>query len=219
MTTPQDVRAYVRSYLDLEVDDLSDALIDTWSFEGFRRIIRARQAWPAYEATTSFTTDGATDYAIPHREVRAVFDNEYGPLMMEDFSTAQRRYRAWTGGGRPRGYSVWANRLHLWPAAVAGRTYIVSGYRTPIDPRTGGAGATFDLPHEDAADILVSWVMHKAYLQQDEPELAQLHKAEFDEGLAILSKDETDAPTGVPVVLNGARRTPGLGDRLAFPFE
>lgn len=216
--TVQNVRAYVREYLDLEVEDLPDSLIDPWIAEAFRRIIRARQEWPAYETVATLVTDGGFEYDLGLREVRSVFDQNYGPLNSTDFALAQARYRH-HASGRPRTFSTWAGKVRLWPAPSAGLTFHVSGYREPADPLASGVGTAFDLPHPDAYDLVVSYVMHKAYLREDEPELATIHKAQFDEGLAIIAKDETDAPTGVPVVLNGAGRQGVLPGRLAFPWE
>lgn len=210
----QDYRNYVRDYLDLDVEDLPDRLIDRWVEEGFRRIARHRGNWPFYEATTSVIVSptAGSEYIVLMKDITAV-EGPDGALLRMAASEAERRY--WNGTSydapnRPQSFSVWANKVRIWPEPDTTYTLTVRGYRYPRDWMAEGSGATPDLP-EDFDEVLLAWVMHKAYIHQDEPEQGMVQKATFDEGLAVLAKDELRAPTFTPIVLNSVRSGGGNG--------
>lgn len=216
----QDFRNYPRAYLDLDVEDIPDTLIDRWAQEGSRRISRLKKNWPFYEASTTIPVgEGEVEYLVLLKDITSI-EGPDGPLLRMDASEAERRY--WDGTryaapNRPQAFSVWANKVRIWPTPDADYSLTARGFRFARDWVAEGAGATPDMP-EDFDEVLLAWIMSNAYLHQDEPEQAAIQKAKFDEGLRALAEDELAAPTFTPIVLNSVRggSRNGLPNALRF---
>ena len=215
------IRIYVRTYLDLEEEDMVDLLIDRWVREGVVRVVRATNRWPFYESTDThqITTESYILPSIALEQISTVeADKQVGPLDYIDISQAEVHF--FHSGtvlvGRPQRYSKWEGGIRIWPAPDDDYQLTIRGYRPIVH------GLTIDLP-EDYHEAVLEWVMHKALLHQDEVELAQIHRATFDDLLKTLIAEEKTGEGDFPLIFNGGPspsrgrfqmwepRGPGLG--------
>lgn len=209
--TVVDIRNHVRDYFDADVEDVPDRLIDRWISEGWGKIVRYRRNWPGFEANAEIRTiANVTTYPAPLKDVTTIDGPERQLARMDD-NEARRRFIV--GGvehvaDKPRAFSVWGGQLRLWPTPNAVFVLKVSGYRAPINPLERPATESIDLPHPDASEMLLAWVMYRAALREAEEEQAADYKDSFSQGMQLLAKDETDAPSYAPVVMNSRLRPP-----------
>lgn len=199
-----EIRTYVRDYLDLTSEDLATALIDRWAAEGQRQVLAQRPRWKHLEATAQITTlDGVRDYELPDiRTVQAADAPTSGPLALIDHAEATARFRVADGTvrrGRPMAVSMWGSQLRVWPTPDSEYTIDVLGQRPAKTPATGDAP---DLPDE-LHDAVLEWVMQKAYLQQDDPEMATVHRQLFQQTVQLFADQEDDDMDGSPLVFGG----------------
>ena len=226
--TLQSIRDYVRAYMDLDESDLADNLIDAWCSEGSLLIERSEKRWPFYEKVWTLTTAvGQADYTIATavgsdvREIVAMSGPQW-ELMWIDRADADRRWpRNDSSTGDPVAWSTWgttAIRLHPTPSSAT--TVLVRGYREPSDWVAAGAGASPDFPDE-LHPTLIAFVMARAYLQQEDEELAQQNMRIFEASLDAFKRRIVDTPGFQPLVLNGRHYWgySNLPGRLRYPFE
>lgn len=218
-----EIRAYVREYLDLTAEDLSNLLLDRWIGEGQRQVLAARPRWKHLEAIEQIVTvDGTHSYELPEiRTVQAVDCAETGSLALIDHAEATARFRQADGtvrSGRPMAVSSWGGRLYVWPKPDDDYTLDVQGQRPAVAPTSSSEP---DVP-EELHDAVLEWVMHKAYLQQDDPEMATVHRNLFQETVVRFADREDDDLDGTPLVFGGGplaqrRGTHAYDDRLYMP--
>lgn len=212
----QSYRDFVRAQLDLEVEDLGDILIDRWVSQAVTKIANHVQTWPFYETSTTIEVDPeVSDYTTDLKEVRSVYVPTVGVLDAIDENTAENHYYRSSGVrvGKPVHFSLWGvGNIRLWPIPDANYTATVRGYRRPTT-RLVESGATPDLP-EDFHEVVLQWVLHMAYMHEDDPELAAVYKLAYDEMLAALTATEMALDPTHPIVLNGGAR----GARGSNPF-
>lgn len=214
--TVVDIRKHVRDYFDVDVEDVPDRLIDRWISEGWGKIVRYRRNWPGFEATAEITTiANVTTYPAPLKDITTI-DGPERQLSRMDDNEARRRFIV--GGveqpaDKPRAFSVWGGQVRLWPAPNAVYVLKVSGYRAAINPLESSPDIPIDLPHVDAVEMLLDWVMYRAARREAEDTQAADYLDSFSQGMQLLAKDETDAPSFAPVVMN-SRRSPALDPQL-----
>lgn len=223
--TLADIRTYVRDYFDLDTEDLPDRLIDRWVSEGWGKIVRYRPNWPGFQTATELAVEPTTStYPSPLKDIESI----EGPdrfLVHLDAASAERRF---IRGGiedpadKPVAFSVYANSIRLWPTPSAAGTYVVRGQRAAVNPLAdNNPNAPIDLPHPDAVEMLVAWVIARVALRESELETAQKYEDHFAQGMQLLAKDETDSPSFTPIVLGSVAPVPlgmstYLPDRLRF---
>lgn len=205
--TVEGIRESVRDYFDLDVEDLPDRMIDRWISEGWGKIVRYRPNWPGYEAEATIEVDpgaGAAEYDNPMKDIVSV-TSPNRQLVRMSHEQAIHRFRR-DGVEDPPGtsnvYSVYAGKLRFWPQPGAVGSYVVHGYRAPVNPIGMPTSDPIDLPHPDAGEILLAWVIYRAATREAEAETAAEYKDTFSQGLQLLAKDEVDSPGFTPIVLN-----------------
>lgn len=204
----QNIRDYVRSHLDLDTEDLPDALLDVFIREGSKRIEKANSRWPFYEKSWTFPTIAAQrDYAIASiatdiDQIAAVASDDQ-PLMWvgRDVYQALNPTNSMTQS-KPKSFTWWGGSLSLFPTPDAAYTITVRGYRTPIDWVSQGAGAIPDLPDELHNTVAV-WALGKSYNQQEDPELGAIYEGQFWRELDEFQKRIVETPHPQPLILNG----------------
>lgn len=226
--TLQSIRDYVRSYMDLDESDLADTLIDAWCSEGSLLIEKAEKRWPFYETSwTLSTVADQQDYTITTaigtnvREVVAITGPRWDLLWIDRGAADWRWPQNVETTGEPTHWSQWGTtslRLHPTPSAAVQLT--VRGYRTATDWVATGAGTSPDFPAE-LHPTLMAFVMARAYLQQEDEDLAQQNMQIFEASLDAFRRRITDTPGNQPLILNSRRShySPFLGSRLRFPWE
>lgn len=224
--TLQNIRDFVRGHLDIEEDDLSNAVLDHFIREGSKRVERAEKRWPFYEKEWSFNTvAGTSDYTLTSiandiSEVGALISPRQ-PLDWIGRDEADRWFPLQSATtGYPVAFSQWAEELRLYPTPDAVYTIIVRGYRKPTEWVDAGAGATPDM-HEDLRNCVAQWALARAYAQQDDPEMASLFERQFADELNFYRRRINNTPPPQPFVLNGQRSVRGnlFSGRLPYSWE
>lgn len=218
--TRQEVRDYVRGYMDLEVEDLADVLIDRWHNEAVTTINGAHTRWPFREVVRSLTLlEGEDTYDSPVSLVTGIYGGPAGALTRMSAADAQDSFHSLSGEyrtGEPYAWTDWPNgTLKFWPAPDGLYSLSIRGYAVP-EVLGSDAGAAADLPPE-FDDLILSWVMYRAYLQQDDSELALIQKQAFDEGLTRIKRRVDESPREEPLVFASGNRNPHRRSNLGGP--
>lgn len=225
--TLQKIRDTVRLQLDLETEDLPDALIDVWAQEAYDIAIAAQPRWRFFEVIATQNTS-ADLQAYPFdtilstaalEQIYAVRGERWNLLPVSQ-RIAESAFNLQTAVTRePNYFSTWNRTMYLWPIPDAAYSLQVSGYRQPLDWITlGGAGAIPDCPSEFHRTLL-AWVMSRAYLQQDDPGTAQMLELQFSNQLRVLGPRFTSAPHTGPLLVNQGEIQGGPLGRLWFDWE
>lgn len=222
----QQIRDFVRSHLDIETEDLPDAVLDVFIAEGFQRIVLAEKRWPFYVKRWTLNTVASTaSYDIPDsftdvKEISSIV----GPLWtlkwigIED---ADRKFpTSVVTESDPVYWSVENETLYLWPTPADAVALTVKGYRKPTDFGAAAAGDEPDLPDEFHNTVAI-WALAKAYMQQDDPEMASVYERQFADELGMFRRRFHDTPAPQPLVMNGTGHRPfntSLGLRYDWEF-
>lgn len=224
----QQIRDYVRTALDLEIEDMPDTLLDIYIREGSHRIERAEPRWPFYETITNWSIDvngfglyPITGIATDIDQVASINVTGWGPLKWigpDAYNELQSTGPNATG--RPVYYSRWGDNLLFYPTVDASYPAVVRGYRKAADWVAAGAGAEPDMP-EELHNTVATWALSKAYAQQEDPELASFYERQFSDELNEMRRRLLVMPPQQPLVLNGGtlRNDQNLLLRPRFDWE
>jgi hypothetical protein len=217
----QEIRDYVRNHLDLELEDLPDPVVDVFIREGSRKVEYSEQRWPFYEDIVTWSTiaGGAStpfaDISPTLRRISAIVHADNRALQWISTEAAADRFNA-EQTGRPTHYGEWGENLLLFPTPDEALAVTIYGYRKQTDWTAGGAGAEPDLP-EELHNTVALWALHRAYAQQEDPEMAGLYRNIFDQELNEFGRRMTEMPLTRPLVMNRTRRRPR--SRPRFDWE
>lgn len=223
----QQIRDFVRTSLDLELEDLPDTLLDAFIRDGSKRIERAEPRWSFYEKIFSLaTTVGVSSYgktsaiASDLDQIQAIsVDDRMLPLMwigMDELNRLQVMQPSLQG--RPIYFSEWGDQVIFFPTPDQAYTLTIRGYRKPEDWVANGAGAEPDFPDE-LHNTVATFALSKAYAQQEDPELSALYERQFSDELNEFQRRLTQTPMSQPLVLNGGPRTrSGMSGQWARPW-
>lgn len=219
-------RTHPRLLLDLEEEDLPSVLVDRWVNEGFRRIVHAVQRWPFYETSETVSTVSDTAvYTLGSVDRVRSMHGPRGELQWMDEAAARDKFWMVTTSvpnGFPRAWSEFGDGVRLWPTPDAAYTVTVLGYRKPLTVWQGIAGEEPDLPVQ-FHDVLMSWVLFRTYLQQDDPQLADVEFRNFSESMTQMTADVlSPSQSFAGMVLHGGNRSvgsPPLPPRQPFSWE
>lgn len=218
------LRSQVRTTLDTDEEDLPDVLLDMWLEEGFERIVDFDQRWPFYEATWTYDwVAPRASYAIEDvgadiARISSIIADDDRELVYTGHDTASRQYaNANYSTGTPEQWSVYGDRLYLWPTPAGDVSLDLRGYREPTPFSALTAGAAPDLPTK-YHKLLVRWALHMAYERDEDTELSAYNRQHFEDQLRLIQGADRAVPTPQPIVIGGGRRLMvPFGPK--FPFE
>lgn len=227
--TVLDMRTFVREHLDSDSEELPDSLLDVYRREATNRIELSSQRWSFYESEFSFdTVAGDQTYPLTSFSVTIGTKTSYldsvlgveGPTWRLDpigHESARERFAATTYQGRPRWWSLWADTIYLWPTPTAIESFVVRGYRSPLE-----ATASSDLPDlpSEFHTLIAEWMLGRAYMQMDDERMGMQFLAAVEGQLAVLrERYETSHRAGMSI-MGGKRRGPAFDQgRLLYPWE
>lgn len=219
----QAIRDFVRTHMDLDTEDLPDSMLDTFCREASRKIERMEKRWPMYEKSwTLVTAAGTSTYDISAlapdlREISAVTsDRERLRWLGPD--EARMGFLGDTTQNRPRAWSQWGSSITLYPIPDGVHTLYIEGYRKPADWVTQGAGAEPDMD-SDLHLTLATWVLSRAYAQQEDMEIASYFAQAFDNELETFRRRLVDTPPAQPLILGRGRSATAPFGRLRYDWE
>lgn len=221
--TLDQLRVYVRQHLDLDESEVPNSLLDVWARDATIKISRTRKRWPFFEASWVLNTvAGQQDYSLSSftpdcDEITSIVRNDRRLVFMgrDEAEAAYLPYQ--TSQGYVTFYNVWADTLRLYPTPESVDVLQVRGYRKVQDWVADGSGAVPDFP-EDFHDAIRLYLLGMAYMQQEDPEMAQQFIGAFNAEMDVLKKQYGDAPGAYPLVLGGGPRV-RRPSRLHFPFD
>lgn len=221
--TLDELRTYVRQHLDLDEGELPNSLLDVWARDASTKIARSRKRWPFYETSWTLTVgNNVSDYPlsglspVPDEITSIVRDDRRLVYIGRD--EAEAAYLPYQQhGGYVTYWNVWGDTLRLYPTPSGADLLRIRGYRKSLDWVASGAGATPDFPDE-FHDAIRLYLLAMAYLQQEDPEMAQQFIGSFNAEMDLLKKQFGDAPGSYPLVLGGGPRV-RRASRLHFPFD
>lgn len=221
--TLDQMRIYVRQHLDLDESEIPNSLLDVWARDASIKISRTRKRWPFFETSWVLNTvNGVRDYPLSSLspscdEVTSIVRDDRRLIFMgrDEAEAAYLPYQ--TSQGFVTYYNVWADTLRLYPTPSGADVLQLRGYRKVNDWVAGGAGAVPDFP-DDFHDAIRLYLVGMAYMQQEDPEMAQQFIGAFNAEMDVLKKQYGDAPGAYPLVLGGGPRVRQPG-RLHFPFD
>jgi hypothetical protein len=173
----QDLRNGVRTQLDLDEEDLPNALVDLYLREAFEQTIAFERRWPFYETTWGVTATDENPVALPTDVggIAAVTEVETGVVLLYvSHQLAEENFRGTLDTGTPRMFSTWGGNVYFWPASDGERAYTIRGYRTPIDWVTLGAAADVDADSRLHLP-LIHYAVSRAYAQQEDEVLTEAY--------------------------------------------
>lgn len=212
----QTITDHVRTYFDIDASDLPSSLITNWANQGEMRVYRAHNRWPHYETIVTLdTVADQSDYATSElTALTAIYsvdvDPPVGPISPIDQATARERYFIGTTArqGRPEAWSRWGGQFTVWPVPDAVYGLTVTGYRGASV--MAAAGDEPDMP-DDFHQVVLEWVMHKACLHQEDPQMAGIYQQSFDSLLGELKADALKDDMAGPMIFGGGRWQNRLG--------
>lgn len=209
----QEMRDYIRVHMDLEVDDLPDALLDIWIRDGSKRVERAESRWPFYEQNYQFSTvAGQANYMKSLiggdlDQISFLYVADTRPALQwvnpDDIDQLQRGY---TGQSRPVYFAEWGDTLTLFPTPDQVYGMNLRGYRRAIDWVANGSGAEPDMPTE-LHNVIATFALAKAYAQQEDPEMAAFYERQFSDELNEYRRRLLIMPYSQPIVVGGGPLT------------
>jgi hypothetical protein len=157
-------------------------LVGRWMNEAIGKIGR-RVELPALQSSeTIATVAGTSAYDIPEDSVlfeSLRYPDGQGQLEKLSIEAFDRSFSS--GRGRPSSYTLYGSRILLTP--TPDREYTLEArYRTATPEFSAATPIDSIFPHE-YADLLVSYARSRAFRAEDDFEAAQLHMAEFWEGV------------------------------------
>ena len=232
------IRTQVQGTLDIVSGDIPVSVLDTFIAQGFDAIVYSEKRWPFYEVSTTFSTvGGQSDYPLsgitvdassapggsatqPMREIFSLrTDNQICGYIGRDLGDSRNPLDS-VGSGSPRHWSYWGDSVRFYPTPSGVETIYVRGVREAVDfPSSLDGNATSDV-EPDLPDpfqpLLASYAASKAYLQQEDPQMAAQYGGQFRGELDNIARRYADSPAPQPMLLN--RRGRG-SNQLVTPMR
>ena len=213
--TLQQMRDQVRSVVDIDATDISDTVLDNMIGQGFDTIVYSEKRWPFFETSTTFNTVGGTKtYTLASiagspdaitqgvREIMSLRNDDHVLEFIGNVNADFIYPLNVTTSGQPWEWSFWNDTVTLYPTPDGAATIYARVMRNPTDFGVGSAsGSSPDLP-APFHPILVTYAIAKAYLQQEDPVMAQQYLIQFQTDLDNIGRRYADVPAPQPMVAN-----------------
>jgi hypothetical protein len=231
----QEMRAYVRSVVEIDSSDISDDVMNRFLGEGYDQIVYSEKRWPWYEISTTFSTVADTaDYSMATvgasvtnglREIQSLRTNDH-VLTFLGRDDGDIVYPLNSGqSGDVYYWSFWAEAARLYPTPSGAKTIYVRGYQNPtaFGATSGDGTSPSDFP-EPFHIVIATYAISRAYDQQEDPDMAVTYFQTFARELDNLRARYLDSPAPQPLVLNDRnasrwRAQSVMPDRLRYSWE
>ena len=214
------IRSKIREIVDLDIQDVSDTLLNMYIKDGFERIIALERRWPFYQKTFNLNTvEDQRAYAINIvgdgnlREITSVVDTSTTGNRLEYISYDDAE-SVWVGSydqsSRPLYFTFWQEQIHFWPKPDGIYPLVVRGYRKSND------WSASDSTEVDADtrlhQPLVYYGVAQVYQLQEDIELASFYRQSFDEAVRLAAADIMRPPSQRPLAVSDG--IPRMSNRL-----
>jgi hypothetical protein len=212
----QEMRAYIRSVVEIDSGDISDDVLNRFLGEGYDQMVYSEKRWPWYETTGTFLTVAAQqDYTLTAvgagitnglREIQSLRrDNQVISYVGIDDGDIAYPVNL-TGSGNSAYWSYWGETVRLYPIPGGGETIYVRGYKNPGAFGAGSVDGTSppDFP-EPFHIVIATYGLSRAYEQQEDLEMGSTYYNLFARELDNLRARYLDSPAPQPLILNNNR--------------
>lgn len=222
------IRTQVQGMLDIVSGDIPVSVLDTFIAQGFDAIVYSEKRWPFYEVSTTFSTvAGQSDYTLSAtgagvtNGMREIFslrtDRQICSYVGRDLADANHPLNG-LASGSPTHWSYWDDTVRFYPTPGGVETIYMRGIRNPAEfpsaiDGTGDPNLYPDLP-DPFQPLLAVYAASKAYLQQEDPQMAAQYSGQFVMELDNIARRYADSPAPQPMILN--RRSYGMGLRPRY---
>lgn len=169
------LREYIRTQLDMDEEELPNALLDVYLTEAYDRTMSLEPRWPFFE------TRWAVAYVPSDAQIHLPDDcDPAGIMALIDLDTGVRMIQVsneiaedkfvngQTGSSAPATFSIYGRHIVLWPTpGDAERQYHLRGYRLPHAWVPDGAGAEPDCDPR-LHQLLAHYAIALCYAQQED---------------------------------------------------
>ena len=217
----QEMRAYIRSVVEIDSGDISDDVLNRFLGEGYDQMVYSEKRWPWYETTGTFVTalkaDGSPQQDYTLDEVSATVTNGLREIQSLRRNNQVISYVGiddgdiaypvnLTGSGNSAFWSYWGETVRLYPIPSAGDTIYVRGYKNPgaWGAGTADGNAPPDFP-EPFHIVIATYGLARAYEQQEDLEMGSTYYNLFARELDNLRGRYLDSPAPQPLILNNNR--------------
>ena len=218
------IKTYVRDHLEMDEEELPDGLLNVYLQDAFDRTMAYDNRWPRYEKTWGLSqVSGETEITLPadlnRPSIMTVISDADGyRLVMASPENAEQVFldgNTSVQTGAPVYYSVWQNKMTLWPQPGAlPYNLTVRAYRQPV--WTNGSSDVPDL--DDRLHItLAYYAMSLVYAQQEDEILEGVYMARWQRDLSQQMKTILEAPHHRPLVLHGGAMIGGAPSYVINP--
>ena len=231
-----EMRAFVRTHLDVDSEELSDDLVDRFIQDASNRIESYSKTWAFRQVEYTITTvDGVQPYTVfadtgnvagislPLTDVVEIRGQDWS-LKPADHRRMRRVYtQATTATAEtPYYWSRWGTEIYLWPEPSAATALDLLGYRKIRD--WVGLNESPDFPYE-FDELIAWWALNRGYAFLDDPEMASFYREEFYTELKERARPHINSEEASFVVAGGDKwgTAPWRMERtlgpLIYPFE
>jgi hypothetical protein len=200
----QEIREQTWSILETDKDEFPAALIDAFAVDGFNRIVATERRWPHWQTAANVTVEAGVDSV-------AISGPEFDTQLREVTSLVhvaakerlyQRPYRDaievyGEDRGTPEAWSVWGDRIYLWPIPESDVTLRAVGYRAPQQWWTDPS-AIIDC--DDALHMAILYfTLSRCFARMEDTELSGFYEQMFVSGVQtvvqqVMARNTTDDP-------------------------
>ena len=205
----QQLRDYVRAQLDIDEEELPNALVDTYLSEAYLRTISMENRWPFLEDrwnVTAFDDNIALPDTVDPSGIAALVDQtsgyrliQIGNELAEDFFIA-----GWSTASHPSHYTLYGGGITLWPTPPDDYTrgYTLRGQRLPVDWIAGGASAVPDCDVR-LHQLLAHYAIALTYAAQEDEVLEDTYMKRWQASYVAAHNAICQPRHHRPVVFNG----------------
>ncbi len=227
--TIKQIRDTVRDIIDIDSTDISDTVLNRIIGQGYDTIVYSEKRFPFYEIATTFSTvAGQSEYslstigasisidseAVGIREINALKNDDHiFRFIGRDDADYNYPLNVSTSSD-PWEWSLWNDTVRLYPTPDSVQTIYVRGFR---NAKAFGDGVS-DTVEPDLPDpfhpVLTTYVIAKAYLQQEDPTMSAQYMQNFRVELDNVARRYADMPAPQPILVNsrkGTRYLAGFG--------
>jgi len=221
------IRTQVRSVVDIDTSDIDDTTMDIIIGQGFDTIVYSEKRWPFYEVSTTFNTIASQkDYSLTAiaaapdaiaqgiREIVSIRSDDHVLRYIGRDDGDWNNPLDVATSGDPWEWSYWDDSVRLYSTPDVVQVMYVRAVRNPTAFGLGSStSSTPDLPTA-FHPILTTYTTARAYMQQEDPVMANQYQAQFQIELDNVARRFADAPAPQPMVANSRasnRFAAGLG--------
>lgn len=177
--------------------ETDDELTDARKLEAINEVywdVCSREAWPFLEASVSLTFDGTLNTASNDPQdigvVETAVRGDGGllePWRRDDF--LENFGSALTNTAPPALFYFEANVVKFWPIPTSADTVTVQYIRIPLALTATSSEGEIAIPPRWHRHVLLKGVLVEMAILQDDPDTAQVYKAEYEEAIQRMVND------------------------------